>query len=107
MKTDPRQNGGFFNGGKYNEIRKSRRPWDPFPGAFPMPGPFTRRRSETPPTGAASPPGIQKTGDHTPVFLCRFAVGPLEALHGAERVRGINTLGTQENGPGGCCGAVV
>jgi hypothetical protein len=57
--------------------------------------------SETPPTRAATAPKTQKTGDQTPVFLRRFSVGPLEAVHGPKVFPHINTLGRYKNVSGG------
>lgn len=67
-----------------------------------MPGTFTRDQIRTPPTTPAAPPGIQKTGDQTPVFSCVNARRPPAPFYGPFLFPGINTRQGQKK-PGERC----
>lgn len=58
-----------------------------------------RRRS--PPRQPPTAPHIQKTGDHTPVFLYHFAVRPSAPVYGPFLFPGVNIRGSQKKPAGG------
>ncbi len=70
-----------------------------------MPGTFTRPGINTGRAAPPAPPGIQNTGDHSPVFSCNNARKPPAAAYGPFLFRYVNTLRRPETRSDGRPGA--